>query len=95
MSHQPFANVPGVKYPAAEKPRKAALPKGCPPYLFKLTQLAPWIAAAGLWPTPPSRSTLTRWKKYGLIATKLGATGVPMIDVAATLAILDPRGGRS
>ena len=87
---QRFAHIPGVKYPSAPKPRRAPLPAGCPPYVANLPLLAPWIHAAGLWPTPPSRRTLTRWKQYGLIVTKHGATGIVMIDVAATLERLRP-----
>ena len=89
--HQPVANIPGVKYPAPPKPRRAPLPAGCPQYVANLPQLAPWVAAAGLWPTPPSRRTLTRWKQYGLIVTKRGATGIQLIDVPATLSLLTPK----
>lgn len=84
-----WAGIPGVKYPAPTQPR-ATLPAGCPPYVASLPKLAPWVHAAGLWPRVPSARTLQRWKQYGLIATKKGATGVQMIDVAATLAILTP-----
>lgn len=89
-THQPFAHIPGVKYPDAPAPRRVKLPAGCPLYVANLPKLAPWVAAAGLWPTPPSRRTLTRWKQYGLIVTKRGATGVQLIDVPATLALLTP-----
>lgn len=90
MNTQPFATIPGVKYPAPPRQRQQ-LPPGCPKYVANLAQLAPWVQAAGLWSTPPSRSTLMRWKKYGLIATRKGATGVQLIDVAATLALLTPK----
>lgn len=90
MTSQPFANIPGVKYPAPKPAPRPPLPHGCPPYVASYRLLAPWVQAAGLWPTPPSERTLRRWAKYGLIATKRGATGVRMIDVAATLALLRP-----
>ena len=67
------------------------MPPGCPELVANLPLLAPWIHAAGLWPAPPSRSTLTRWKKYGLIVTRPGATGVQLIDVPATIELLSPR----
>lgn len=89
-THQPFAHIPGVKYPDPPAARRVKLPAGCPLYVANLPKLAPWVAAAGLWPTPPSRRTLTRWKQYGLIVTKRGATGVQLIDVPATLALLTP-----
>lgn len=89
--YRPFAGIPGVRYPEPPPaPKKRQLPPGCPPYVANLPQLAPWIAAAGLWPKPPSRRTLARWKQYGLIVTKRGATGCSMIDVAATLTLLTP-----
>lgn len=88
---KPFAAIPGVRYPAEPKPRRQPLPAGCPPYVANLMQLAPWIERAGLYPRTPSRRTLTRWKQYGLIATKRGATGCCMIDVAATLTLLSPQ----
>lgn len=88
--NQPFANIPGVRYPSPKPAPRPPLPPGCPPYVANLPLLAPWVQAAGLWPSPPSRSTLTRWKRYGLIVTKRGATGVLMIDVAATLERLRP-----
>ena len=88
---QPFAHIPGVKYPPAPKPTRVPLPPGCPRYVASLRLLAPWIHAAGLYPNPPSQRTLERWKHYGLIVTKTGATGIRMIDVAATLATLTPK----
>lgn len=91
MNPQPFANIPGVRYPAPKPPRRYPLPAGCPPYVASYRLLAPWVQAAGLWPTPPSQRTLKRWAKYGLIVTKRGATGCRMIDVAATLLALSPR----
>lgn len=90
MNHQPFANIPGVRYPAPKPAPRPPLPQGCPRYVASLRLLAPWVQAAGLWPTPPSLRTLERWKQYGLVATKRGATGVQMIDVAATLSLLRP-----
>lgn len=87
--NQPWKNIPGVKYPPAQ-PVKVKLPAGCPAFVANLPQLAPWIHAAGLWPSPPSRRTLCRWKQYGLIVTRKGATGVPLIDVAATITRLRP-----
>lgn len=89
---RPFAGIPGVKYPAPTPTprRRHPLPAGCPAYVANLPLLAPWIQRAGLWPTEPSRRTLTRWKQYGLIVTKKAATGVPMIDVPATLDRLRP-----
>jgi hypothetical protein len=90
MNSQPFAHIPGVRYPAPKPVKRPPLPQGCPPYVASLRLLAPWIQAAGLWPTPPSLRTLERWKQYGLIAIKKGATGCRMIDVAATLALLRP-----
>lgn len=88
--NQPWKNIPGVKYPTPPAPKRPPLPPGCPPFVANLPQLAPWICAAGLWPTAPSRRTLTRWKQYGLIVTRRGATGVQLIDVAATIARLRP-----
>lgn len=90
MQNQPFANIPGVKYPAPKPEPRPALPKGCPRYLASYRLLAPWICAAGLWPKPPGQRTMERWAQYGLIAFKRGATGCRMIDVAATLARLSP-----
>lgn len=91
---RPFAHLPGVRYPAEPKPAKPAapaLPPGCPRYVATKAQLAPWVQAAGLWGRIPSRSTLDRWKRWGLIVTKKGATGVDLIDVPATLAMLTPK----
>ena len=90
MNTQPFATIPGVKYPAPPRQRQQ-LPAGCPQYVASLAKLAPWVQRAGLWATPPSQRTLERWKQYGLIATRKGATGVQLIDVAATLALLTPK----
>ena len=90
MNSQPFAHIPGVRYPAPKPVKRPPLPQGCPPYVASYRLLAPWICAAGLWPTPPSERTIRRWAQYGLIATKRGATGVRMIDVAATLSLLRP-----
>lgn len=90
--HHRFANIPGVKYPdpTPVKRQRPQLPTGCPAYVANLPMLAPWVHAAGLWPSQPSRRTLSRWKQYGLIVTKRGATGIQMIDVAATLERLRP-----
>lgn len=90
--HRPFAGIPGIKYPDPPpvKRQRHPLPAGCPTYVANLPMLAPWVHAAGLWPTQPSRRTLSRWKQYGLIVTKRGATGINMIDVAATLERLRP-----
>ena len=91
-SNRPFAGIPGIKYPEPPKQKitRRPLPAGCPNFVANLPMLAPWIQAAGLWPTPPSRRTLSRWKQYGLIVTRSGATGIKMIDVPATLERLRP-----
>lgn len=91
MTTRPFANIPGVRYPAEPKTAPTPLPPGCPRYVATKAQLAPWVQKAGLWATTPSRSTLDRWKRWGLIVTKKGATGVLLIDVPATIAMLSPR----
>lgn len=90
-SPRPFAHIPGVHYAPEKAPARPPLPAGCPKLVRSITQLAIWIAAAGLWATPPSRSTLTRWKRYGLIATRRGATGVRLYDVPATIYLLTPK----
>lgn len=91
MKNQPFAHIPGVKYPEPKPARRVPLPAGCPQYVPSLPALAPWIHRAGLWASPPSRRTLTRWKQYGLVVIKKGATGINLIDVPATLALLTPK----
>lgn len=89
---RPFAGVPGVYYPAQNaQPMRSTLPKGCPRMVASLAKLAPWIQAAGLWATVPCRSTLMKWKSYGLIVYRSGATGVQLIDVPATLNLLTPK----
>lgn len=90
MNSRPFANIPGVKYPDPPR-RRTPLPAGCPQYVASLAKLAPWVHAAGLWAGKPSQRTLERWKQYGLIVTKKGATGICLIDVPATLALLTPK----
>ncbi len=92
-SPRPYAHIPGVHYAPEKAPARRCppLPAGCPKLVGTLAQLAKWIAAAGLWATPPSRSTLTRWKRYGLIATRRGATGVLLYDVPGTIYLLTPK----
>lgn len=89
-TNQPFANIPGVHYPAPKPVRRHPLPAGCPPLVASYRLLAPWVAAAGLWPRTPSTRTIRRWATFGLIVFKKGATGVRMIDVPATLTALRP-----
>lgn len=87
---RPFANIPGVIYPSAPPTPRAylGLPKNCPPRVATLPALAPWIHAAGLWASPPSKRTLQRWKSRGLIITVRGPGKRPLIDVPATLKAL-------
>lgn len=53
-----------------------------------LDELAPWIHVAGLYARVPSRTTLKRWKRAGLIITRSGAAGRTIYDVPATIAKL-------
>ena len=84
-------NIPGVTYPPEPKPRRYTLPAGCPEYVATLNQFAVCVQRARLWPGIPSHATCKRWRRSGLIVTKRGAAGVPMIDVAASLQLLTPK----
>ena len=93
VTPRPWAHVPGVTYPAPPpvRPVRPAVPAGCPRLVRSLSELAPWVAKAGLWAGDgPSRRTMNRWKHDGLIVTALGACGHTFIDVPATLARLTP-----
>lgn len=59
-------------------------PPSTPPTLPKLCRLLEFGSLPGLFATPPSRRTVTRWKEDGIIIMRRVAGG-EFVDVHATL----------